>query len=130
MTLSLKYHILCVDDHQDSLEFLCIWLEQCGYHVSSASTIAEALDLARNRSFDLYLLDGHLTDLESGEELYERIREFDRHTPILVYSGDTRETTKARAFSKGVRAYLTKPCEPKVIDDVIKELLGEGWRDN
>jgi DNA-binding response OmpR family regulator len=128
MTSSLRHHILCVDDHEDSLEFLSVWLEQCGYLVSSAGAATEALHLATTGSFDLYILDGSLIDMESGEELYGCIRECDPHTPILIFSGDSRETTKARALSKGAQAYLTKPCDPDVIANVVKEFLKDGVR--
>ncbi|HKX32141.1 MAG TPA: response regulator [Blastocatellia bacterium] len=119
----MRHYILCVDDHEDSLEFLSIWLEQRGYLVCSAGAATEALHLATTRSFDLYILDTGLTDPESGEELYGRIRECDPRIPILIFSGDPRETTKARALSKGAQAYLTKPCDPEVIANVVKELL-------
>lgn len=60
-------------------------LEHTGYRVETAETVAEAVALARQMKFDLYVLDHHLVD-GSGVAVCEHIRAFDRETPLIVYS--------------------------------------------
>src|SRR5262245_12881477 len=118
-----KKQILCVDDHQDSLDLLSTWLELCGYLATAASTMNEALLLAKNNHFDLYIFEGHLLDMEKGDGLCERIRSVDPCTPLVVYSADTRESTRMRFLSTLAQAYLNKPIDIDVIADVVKDLI-------
>ena len=100
--------ILCVDDDRDTCEMLEILLGDSGYKVESAMTVADALKLAQNSSFDLYLLDWYLPD-GSGIELCQSIREFDTSTPILFCTGAAYEADIKRAMKAGAQGYLVKP---------------------
>lgn len=82
--------ILFVDDHDDTRFMIKFWLAQFNYEVATAENMASGLQLAQSEPFDLYLLDTRLPD-GSGTELCAKIREFDRATPIIFYSGETRE---------------------------------------
>lgn len=75
-----KKRILCVDDHSDTCELISIILKD--YDVTSAYSMADAINRATAERFDLYLLDYHLPD-GTGLELCLLIRGFDRDTPIL-----------------------------------------------
>jgi two-component system response regulator TctD len=60
-------------------------LEHTGYRVETAEAVDEAVALARQMPFDLYVLDHHLTDGD-GVAVCEHIRAFDSKTPLIVYS--------------------------------------------
>ena len=79
--------ILVVEDHQDTLDFFVVVLSHLNYEVVSASTVAEALEATRKQTFDLLILDSHLSD-GTGTDLCRRIREKDRTTAILFCSAD------------------------------------------
>ena len=71
-------------------------------------------------SFELYLIDNWLPG-ESGIDLCKRLREFDRRTPILFYSGAAYEYDKRAAFAAGAQGYLTKPMEiGKLVQEVAQ----------
>ncbi len=103
----MKPRILSVDDHEDTLLMLRAMLGSYGYDLSSASSVAEALRLARAEDFDLFLLDFKFAD-GTGGELCERIREFDRETPILFFSG-THPIQQQEAVSCDAQGFVMKP---------------------
>ena len=99
--------ILSVDDHDDTLLLLEVMLGARGCSVTSASSVVEGLKLAKDKDFDLYLLDFKFPD-GTGKELCERIREFDRYTPILFFSG-SHPALQQEALSCGAQGYVMKP---------------------
>lgn len=105
----MKRRILFIEDHADTRELVSFVLEASGYGVTSDTTVAAALRLAKTEKFDLYLIDNWLPD-GVGFELCERIREFDTATPVLFYSGAVFEADKLRAIRAGAQGYLIKPC--------------------
>jgi two-component system response regulator ResD len=99
--------ILFVDDHEDTRFMIKMWLAPSNYEVVTAESLSSGLRLAQSEPFDLYLLDTRLPD-GSGRELCLKIREFDRTTPIIFYSGDTPERLRS-ALECGAQDYVMKP---------------------
>lgn len=103
-----KIRILFADDHEDIRLLVTTLLAASGYQVITADGVASALALAHSEAFDVYLLDSKLPD-GSGRELCMRLREFDRDTPVVFFSGDVVEADKQSAFSAGAQGYVEKP---------------------
>ena len=99
--------ILFVDDHEDTRFLISYLLGSWGYEVTAARTIDEGLAMARAGGFDLYLLDSRFAD-GSGTELCEGIREFDKETPIVFYSGDHPSRLK-KALDCDAQGFVLKP---------------------
>lgn len=100
--------ILCTEDHKDTRDLLILTLNLAGYDVICTETGTKALNLIQHEKFDLCLIDNWVPGV-SGETLCKQIREFDRRTPILFYSGAGDESDKARARDAGAQGYLVKP---------------------
>lgn len=105
----LKRRILFIEDHEDTRQLVTFVLEASDCCVTSDTTVAGALQLARAEKFDLYLLDNWLPD-GNGFELCRLIREFDETTPVLFYSGAVFDSDKLAAIQAGAQGYLAKPC--------------------
>ncbi|HYY57772.1 MAG TPA: response regulator [Pyrinomonadaceae bacterium] len=105
--LNTPSRILFIDDHADTCYMVKAWLGLANYEVATAQSMARGLQLARSEPFDLYLLDTRLPD-GSGRELCEKIREFDRTTPIIFYSGDAPDQLDS-ALECGAQDYVMKP---------------------
>jgi DNA-binding response OmpR family regulator len=106
-----RKRILLVEDHLDNWELVEFNLAE--YLVICARDFKEGMRLARQRYFDLYILDNWLPD-RSGIELCRLIREFDPHTPILFYSAAGYSRDILEALRVGAQGYLVKPvsfCE-------------------
>jgi DNA-binding response OmpR family regulator len=116
--------ILYIEDDKDSREMLVLTLEDAGYTMSTASSVADGLSLARFERFDLYILDSRFTD-GSGVDLCRQIRAFDPLTPIIFYSSSVYPADIAAGLSAGAQEYLLKPMGIYTIIQTIAELLTE-----
>ena len=58
--------ILYIEDHEDSREMLTLLLKNAGHTVSTATSIADGLSLAKRERFDLYILDSRFADGSGG----------------------------------------------------------------
>lgn len=116
--------VLYVEDHDDTRELVTLLLNQRSFEVVTGSTIASGIALATAQEFDLYLLDSWLPD-GSGLDLCQRIREFDKTTPILFFSAAAYASDHETALRCGAQAYLTKPSHPTELCRVVTELIEE-----
>jgi len=115
-----RKRILLVEDHLDNWGLVEFSLEE--YELICAGDFKEGMRLARQRYFDLYILDNWLPD-RSGVELCRLIREFDPHTPILFYSaaGYARDTLEA--MRAGAQGYLVKPVSFCELRQAVTQLI-------
>ena len=118
-----KRRILCAEDDEDTCFMLTHLLGQENYEVRTVKIVSEALQLARIESFNLYILDEWFPK-EAGLGLCRKIREFDRHTPIIFYSGAAFESDKEEALYAGAQAFVPKPYVDKLIA-TVHQLLGD-----
>jgi len=109
--------ILFVDDHDDTRFMIKEWLSQFNFEVATAESMADGLRLAKVEAFDLYILDSKLPD-GRGAELCVKIREFDRATPIIFYSGEAPEELHSE-LKCGVQKCVMKP----EFDELQKAIL-------
>jgi CheY-like chemotaxis protein len=112
-----KCRILYVDDHDDSAEMLKLILADVDYEVESASSIEQALRMAEQGDFDLYVLDKRLPD-GSGLELVKRLNALTPNVPCVFYTGDVYEIHREEALAAGADAYVPKPDIEKLIETV------------
>ena len=117
--------ILYVEDHEDTLELVKIILSKNQFDVTTANTLKEGTRLAREKHFDLYLLDLWLPDGE-GLELARVIRSRDPVTPIVFFSADAQERDRIKALEAGAQAYLVKPTGPLELCSVVSTLIEFG----
>lgn len=99
-------------------------LQDCGYGVLTAGSVAEGLELAKEIRFDLYILDIRLPD-GSGVDLCQKLRELYPDVPILYYSAYGDEADHQNALQTCGDAYLKKPVNIAEIQSSIARLLGE-----
>ena len=119
-----KGRILCTEDDPDSRALLVFVLENKGYLVTCPENSADALTLARHEQFDLLLVDNWMPGL-SGQELTRQVREFNKKTPILFFSGAAYESEKQEARNAGAQGYLVKPFGISGLVDEVARLIAE-----
>jgi DNA-binding response OmpR family regulator len=115
--------ILVVDDESDLVAMISIRLEASGYKVVAAYDGQEALEKVRQENPDLIVLDIMIPKLDGYKVC--RMLKFDekyKHIPIILFSARAQESDKKLGEQVGANAYITKPFEPKVLLDKIKEL--------
>jgi CheY-like chemotaxis protein len=79
--------ILVVDDEVSMRNLMARILRKSGYEVALAGSGAEALDLARKRTFDLAFLDIQLGDMK-GTRVFEKLQAISPGTHVIFASGD------------------------------------------
>ncbi|HEY9761430.1 MAG TPA: response regulator [Trichocoleus sp.] len=117
-----KGRILCVDNSVDDCELLSFVLQDSGYTVEVAQTMAEGVRLAKNKPPDLYLLDVSLQD-GTAFDLLGKVRTFSPDTPVIICSADVRDSTQQSAIAAGVQAFLSKPVNLDVLVEKVDQLL-------
>jgi PAS domain S-box-containing protein len=82
------------------------------------------LELARQHSPDLILLDLHLPDMPGWQVLAQlKADHLTREIPVVIISADATAPQIKRLLSAGARAYLTKPIDIAEFFRVIDEAL-------
>jgi DNA-binding response OmpR family regulator len=115
--------ILCIDDHQPTLQTLSWLFEAHGYTCLSSSSAQRALQLFRDNPVDLVVLD-HTLETDDGTALAGMLKNL-RSVPILMLSGwaDLKKPD-------GIDVLLIKPQEPKVLLGTVLSLLVRGQSNN
>ena len=116
--------VLCVEDHEDTREMLFFLLRGEGFEVEVADSAREALEMARRRPFDLFILDVWLPH-EDGNSLCRRLREFDPYAPVIVYSGAVFEADIEAARQAEADAFVGKPDNRELLEKVRYFLAAE-----
>ncbi|HYP29875.1 MAG TPA: response regulator [Blastocatellia bacterium] len=116
-------HILLVEDDEDTRFVYCVLLQMEGYVVTHVGNITDALARALSTNYDLIIMDIRLPDGD-GIELCERIRSFNKVTPIMFVSAAAFEKDIERGMKVGAQAYMTKPADADQLLKNIAYLLG------
>ena len=117
-------HILYVEDTADTRDLVEFGLQQDGFRVTTAQTAEDGLNIARQNSFALILLDVGLPD-KDGLELCREIRGFDTKTPILFYTAFADLLDHEQAIAVGAQGCLRKPEDNNRLGSAIRELIGK-----
>jgi len=121
-----KKRILVVEDEQDMVFALKLQLQANGYEVSTAFDGQEALDKARKEEPSLIILDLMIPKIEGYKVC--RMLKFDekyKDIPIIMFTARANKEDEDLGYEVGADAYITKPFEPTVLLEKIKELLKE-----
>ena len=118
--------ILAVDDNHGILGYLKSFTERYGAHCDTALCGAEALEFARQYTYDICFVDWKMSDI-SGLKLIGEIKAISGDRPVTLvimisstYSDDIAEAAK----EAGVTQFLPKPLFPSAIADIINAFLG------
>lgn len=115
--------ILCVDDDEDTRGLLQYLLEFSDLEAVAVRDAKAALLLIERERFSLYIIDGRLPGV-SGFGLCEQIRQRDRATPIIIFSGHAFAADREAGMLAGANVYLVKPDIGEVVP-AVKRLLAE-----
>jgi CheY-like chemotaxis protein len=119
--------ILLVEDHVDTATVMGRLLTNLGHQVQIAGTVAAALSLAQQHTFDLLLSDIGLPD-GNGIDLLGQLQAI-RPIPAVALTGYGMEEDIAKCRAAGFRTHLTKPVNFRKLQEVLvqtAETLAEG----
>ncbi|MBR6526475.1 MAG: response regulator, partial [Lachnospiraceae bacterium] len=113
--------VLVVDDEKLIVKGIRFSLEQDGMEVDCAYDGGEALELARQKEYDVVLLDLMLP-VYDGYEVCQRIREFS-DMPIIMLTAKGDDMDKILGLEYGADDYITKPFNILEVKARIKAII-------
>lgn len=113
--------ILVVDDDAEIRQAIRIYLEQENYQVVEAADGLEALEIIKDVTVHLIILDIMMPNLDGIITTY-RIRETN-NVPILMLSAKSEDIDKIHGLQVGADDYLTKPFSPMELLARVKSML-------
>jgi DNA-binding response OmpR family regulator len=113
--------VLVVEDDAETAALLRLYLEDAGYEVLWAERGDLGLEVARDRSPDVVVLDLMLPGLDGWTVCEELRRESD--VPILMLTARTQEAERLRGFELGVDDYIAKPFSPREVIHRVRAVL-------
>lgn len=129
--------LLWIDDEIELLKAHIIFLEKKGYEVQTVSNGPDAIELCRQQTFDLILLDEMMPGL-SGLETLLRIKDIQPATPVVMCTKSEEENIMDQAIGSKIADYLIKPVNPNQIllslkknihrKDIVAEVTQSGYQ--
>ena len=114
-------YILTIDDEDMNNKIIeHIMRDEPMYKLVAASGGKEALEILKQRSFDLILLDKNMPEMD-GLETLKLIRESYQTPVVLMTSDKTLDISKEYAMY-GCEDYITKPVFPLIIKEIIHNI--------
>ena len=115
--------ILVVDDEQDLCEILSFNIQIEGYHVDTANSAEEALEMDI-ASYDLLLLDVMMGGM-SGFQLAKKLKEnpMTAHVPIIFLTARDTENDTLTGFNLGADDYISKPFSIREVMVRVRAVL-------
>ncbi|MBE6036291.1 MAG: response regulator transcription factor [Clostridiales bacterium] len=115
------YRILIADDEQKIRQVIREYAEFNGYQVEEAADGMEALNLCKEKDFDLIVMDIMMPRLD-GYTACKEIRKL-KDISIIMLSARGEEYDKLYGFDLGIDDYVVKPFSPKELMARINAVL-------
>ena len=117
----MSKRVLVVDDEKLIVKGIRFSLEQEGMEVDCAYDGEEALEKAKEKEYDMILLDIMLPKL-TGLEVCQQIREFSS-VPIIMLTAKGEDMDKILGLEYGADEYITKPFNILEVKARIKAIM-------
>lgn len=114
--------VLVVEDDEDLVEILKIYLDEYGYKTIIADSGEVALQKCETEAIDLVLLDMQLPKL-SGVEVVRNLRSSQFKTPIIGMTASSNNEDKVKALEAGCDEFLSKPIQHTSLLSAINNIL-------
>ena len=115
-------NILVVDDKDSMRNMLTDTLTEEGYRVDNANDGKKALDLVRNKSYDLVLTDLRMPNID-GLSLLSEIKAVDDDTSVIVMTAYGTVENAVEAMKEGAYDFITKPFDTEHLCVLVNRAL-------
>ncbi len=100
--------VLVIEDDNLTAQSIILMLGSEGLNPYRTDLGEEGIKLAKEVSYDMILLDSHLSDM-SGQRVLEKMRASGVKTPVMILSGDHSTKSIVTALGMGADDFLAKP---------------------
>lgn len=121
--------ILVVDDEENIIQLVRLYLERDGFRVSAETNGKAALEQFQKEPPDLVILDVMLPEVD-GFEVCRRLRAANNPVAIIMLTARDEDIDKILGLELGADDYLTKPFNPRELTARVKAILRRTERTN
>ena len=116
--------VLLVEDNPVNALLAQILLQREGCRVERAASGEEAIDILKNRKFDLIFMDLGLPGLD-GLGATREVRRLGIATPVIALTANAYEEDRRACLQAGMNDFLTKPIELVALKHRLQTWTGE-----
>lgn len=117
-----QLNILVAEDNDSNFQLVKNILKD--NDLDRAITGAEALEKARNNSYDLIFMDMRMPVMDGLEATF-LIRQFDENIPIIALTANAFDSDKEAALAVGCNHFMTKPLKKKELMKLLSDFVEE-----
>jgi len=114
--------VLIAEDNQMNVFILKQTLEIMKIEYMTAGNGREAIDLIKDESFDLILMDVHMPEVD-GFTATKELRKMGVETPIVALSANVTREAIEKAKEVGMNDYITKPFNRDRVLEIFNKFL-------
>ncbi|MCK4762299.1 MAG: response regulator [Candidatus Aminicenantes bacterium] len=114
--------LLLIDDEQDVMDSLKLWLEDEGYEVHTATSKARALEVLQESTIGVCLIDLKMKD-EDGLRISRDLKKTDALLKIIILTGYPSYESAIDAMKMGIFDYVSKEQEKSEILEKIENAV-------
>jgi len=117
--------ILTVDDSASMRQMVTFTLKSAGHEVTEAVDGVDALQKAKQGSYELVITDVNMPNMD-GITLTRELRDLTdyKYTPILTLTTESDKNKKQEGKNAGATGWIIKPFNPDQLLLTIKKVLG------
>ena len=118
--------ILVVDDVPLNLKVVKVLLKPFGANVEFANNGKDALEMMKQKKYDLILLDHMMPGMDGVETLKQarEISDYYKNAAIIALTGNASVTARDEYLCMGFTDYLEKPILPDKIKEILRTYIG------
>ncbi|MED0962286.1 response regulator transcription factor [Bacillus paramycoides] len=114
--------ILVLEDEIPIRSFIVLHMKRAGFHVLEANTGEEALEILRQHTVQVALLDVMLPGID-GFQVCKAIRENNKKMGIIMLTARVQDEDKVQGLGIGADDYIAKPFSPVELTARVQSLL-------
>jgi len=122
-----RLNILLVEDNLLNQRIVTFSLKRFNHDVIIANNGVEAIELFREKKFDVILMDIMMPVMD-GLEATVKIREIEsitnieKRTPIIALTANTMDNDRDKCLSYGMDEFMAKPFDIEKLNSIFDEL--------
>jgi DNA-binding NtrC family response regulator len=118
--MSQNIKLLIVDDEVKFLDSIAQRLEMRGFDVTKAINGTEAIEAAKNKQYDIALLDLKMPGM-NGKEVLEILKRDHKYIEVIILTGHGSLESAVECTKLGAFGYLPKPYELEKLLETLKD---------
>jgi DNA-binding response OmpR family regulator len=127
--MSIKGHILIIDDEATLRQTLARILQQAGFEVTTAENGEQGLSFIQTTDFDLVFTDLRMPGI-AGMDALKLIHANYPNLPVVLFTAQPDLNSAVDALRNGATDYLLKPLKPQAVIERAQSILANQQKEN